>query len=66
MCARRPASSSRQSRPRKVKTLANTINSLFAENLSEDHLAELIRELEKKGRIKVTEGNVTYPRRRRS
>ena len=55
-----------QSRPRKVRTLANTINSLFAENLSDEHLSELIAELEKQGRIKVNDGNVTYPRRRRS
>lgn len=55
-----------QSRPRKAKTLANTINSLFTEQLSEQHLAELIQALEKKGHIKVANGNVTYPRRRRS
>jgi len=49
-----------QSRPRKVKTLANTINSLFTENLSEQQLAALIRELEQQQYIKVSNNNVSY------
>jgi len=49
-----------QSRPRKVKTLSNTINSLFTENLSDQHLAALVKELEQKQYIKVNSGNVSY------
>ena len=49
-----------QSRPRKVKTLSNTINSLFTETLSEQQLATLVKELEKKKYIKVSDGNVAY------
>ena len=53
-----------QSRPRKVKTLANTINSLFKENLTEQQLKELIKELEQKNYIKVKDGNITYRKNR--
>lgn len=49
-----------QSRPRKVKTLSNTINSLFTENLTEQQLAALVKELEQKHYIKVSNGNVSY------
>lgn len=49
-----------QSRPRKVKTLSNTINSLFTENLSDQQLSALVKELEKKGYIKVSNNNVSY------
>jgi hypothetical protein len=49
-----------QSRPRKVKTLSNTINSLFTENLSEQQLAALVKELEQKQYIKVSNSNVSY------
>ena len=49
-----------QARPRKVKTLANTISSLFTETLSEQQLALLIKELEKRKYITVSEGNVSY------
>ncbi len=49
-----------QARPRKVKTLSNTINSLFTENLSEQQLASLVKELEKKQYIKVSNSNVSY------
>jgi hypothetical protein len=49
-----------QSRPRKVKTLANTINSLFTENLTEQQLGILIKDLEQKQYIKVSNGNVSY------
>lgn len=49
-----------QSRPRKVKTLSNTINSLFTENLSEQQLAALVNELEQKQYIKVRNSNVSY------
>jgi len=47
-------------RPRKVRTLSNTISSLFTETLSEQQLAALIKELEKRNYIIVSEGNVTY------
>ncbi|TNF97722.1 MAG: NYN domain-containing protein [Gammaproteobacteria bacterium] len=47
-------------RPRKVKTLSNTISSLFTEPLSEQQLDKLIKELEKREYITVREGNVTY------
>jgi hypothetical protein len=49
-----------QSRPRKTKTLSNTINSLFTENLSEQQLTALVQELEKRHYIKLNNGNVTY------
>ncbi len=49
-----------QSRPRKVKTLSNTINSLFTENLSESQLAALVEELQKRKLIKVNSSNVSY------
>lgn len=49
-----------QSRPRTVKTLSNTINSLFKEDLSEQQLATLVRELEQHKYIKVKDGKVSY------
>lgn len=49
-----------QSKPRKVKTLSNTINSLFTENLTEQQLAELVKDLEKRKYIKVNDSKVTY------
>jgi len=48
------------SRPRKVKTLANTINTLFTKKLEEQELMSLINELQKKRYIEVSEGNVSY------
>lgn len=49
-----------QARPRKTKTLANTINSLFAENLSESELQTLINKLVQQEYIAVNNGNVSY------
>ncbi|MGP4845488.1 PIN domain-containing protein [Marinobacter sp. 1Y8] len=49
-----------QSRPRKVKTLSNTINSLFTEKLSEQQLAAILQDLEQRQYIKVNNGNVSY------
>ena len=49
-----------QSRPRKTKTLANTINSLFTQKLDENELSALITKLQEKNYIKVNQGNVTY------
>lgn len=48
------------SRPRKEKTLANTINTLFTQKLEERELMSLIEELQKKNYIVVSEGNVSY------
>lgn len=49
-----------QSRPRKVKTLANTINSLFTKQLGETELMALVEELRKRKYVEVSEGSVTY------
>jgi PIN domain-containing protein len=49
-----------QSRPRKVKTLSNTINSLFTEKLSDQQLTEILKDLEQRQYIKVNNGNVSY------
>lgn len=49
-----------QSRPRKVRTLANTINSLFTEKLSEQQLISIVKDLEQRKYIKVNNGNVSY------
>ena len=48
------------SRPRKVKPLANTINTLFTKKLEEGELMSLINELKEKRYIVVSEGNVSY------
>ncbi|MBD2859848.1 NYN domain-containing protein [Spongiibacter sp. KMU-158] len=49
-----------QSRPRKVKTLSNTINSLFTEKLSERQLGAIVKDLEQREYILVNNGNVSY------
>ncbi|MGR2740927.1 PIN domain-containing protein [Billgrantia sp. Q4P2] len=49
-----------QARPRKVKTLANTINSLFTEKLSEQQLSSIVKDLEQRKYIRVNNGNVSY------
>jgi PIN domain len=49
-----------QSRPRKVETLANTINSLFLKKLDETEPAELVGQLEEQGYIVVNQGNIKY------
>ena len=48
------------SRPRKVKTLKNTLNHLFTTKLDDPELDRLIKELEKKQVINIKQGNVTY------
>lgn len=48
------------SRPRKVKTLSNTINSLFMKQLGETELAELIDELSKRQYILIEKEQVSY------
>lgn len=49
-----------QSRPRKVKTLENTINSLFTKKLEETELRSLIDELTERRYISVSEGKISY------
>ena len=49
-----------QSRPRKIKTLANTINSLFTKKLEENELMSLVEELEAREYIVVRQGNLSY------
>jgi len=50
-----------QSRPRKVRTLENTINTLFTRKLEKKELADLIKELQKRKLIVVNQGsNVSY------
>lgn len=49
-----------QSRPRKVKTLQNTINNLIAETLNNTQLTAIVGELQKRKLIVVDKGNVRY------
>jgi hypothetical protein len=49
-----------QSRPRKVKTLTNTINSLFQKTLEEKELTALIAQLKNKKFIAINNENITY------
>ena len=53
-------SSRRHARPRKVKTLANTINSLFTKSLDEIELSRLVKELQERKYIVINQGNVSY------
>ena len=48
------------SKPRAVKTLSSTINSLFQKSLSEQEVSAIIKELEKQGAITITETKVAY------
>jgi hypothetical protein len=49
-----------QSRPRKVKTLQNTINILFTSKLDNQELQQIIHEHQEQKYIVVKDGNVTY------
>jgi hypothetical protein len=49
-----------QSRPRKVRTLQNTINSLFTKKLDPKELTALVKELEKRKLIVINKTNVSY------
>ena len=49
-----------QSKPRKMSTLANTINNIFTENLEARELDSLINKLIKSGYIAVRDGNISY------
>ena len=53
-----------QSRPRKIKTLSNTINSLFSPKLDEKELSTLINILKEQKYIAVKDSNVSYNLRR--
>lgn len=48
------------SRPRKVKTLANTINSLFSKTLEEAELMGIVEQMKKRNLIAVQNENVSY------
>lgn len=48
------------SRPRKLKTLQNTISNLISEELSNKELNALVGELQKRKFIVVTDGNIRY------
>ena len=48
------------SRPRKVKTLQNTINHLVAETLDDAKLAALVNEMQKRKLIVINKGNIKY------
>jgi hypothetical protein len=48
------------SRPRKVKTLQNTINTLFTKKLDQSELDAIIDELRKRNLIVVKQNNVSY------
>jgi hypothetical protein len=47
-------------RPRKVKTLTNTINALFMKKLEESELQELIEQMKQQKMIAVENDNVSY------
>ncbi|MDP9968832.1 hypothetical protein J2W39_000055 [Variovorax paradoxus] len=47
-------------RPRKVKTLTNTIGALFQKQMSEEELLALIGELQAQGLVSVSDTNVSY------
>ena len=49
-----------QSRPRKLKTLSNTINSLFSETLNNKEMESLIKRLQDKNYIVINEQNISY------
>jgi hypothetical protein len=48
------------SKPRTLKTLTSTIDSLFQKQLNEEELAALLKGLQSKGLITVDENKVTY------
>ena len=48
------------SKPRTLKTLTSTINSLFQKQLSEEELVALMKGMESKGYISINETKVSY------
>lgn len=53
------------SKPRKLRTLASTIGSLFKDGLSDDEVQSLIAQLEARGHIVVKQEKVSYNLRKR-
>jgi hypothetical protein len=49
-----------QSRPRKTRTLANTINALFSKTLEEAELMSIIEQMKKQKLIAIENENVSY------
>ncbi|MES9972442.1 MAG: PIN domain-containing protein [Candidatus Thiodiazotropha sp.] len=49
-----------QSRPRKVKTLQNTINTLFTKKLDNEEMQKVVSSLSQKKYIQINDGNVSY------
>ncbi len=49
-----------QSRPRKVKTLKNTINTLFTKKLDNDEMQEVVSSLIQQNYIQICDDNVSY------
>jgi len=47
-------------RPRKVRTLSNSINALFLKSLEALELASLVKALQKQGHISIEDDNVIY------
>jgi hypothetical protein len=47
-------------RPRTLKTLRNTIKALFANQMMDEELDELIEQLTKRGAIRIADGKVHY------
>ena len=47
-------------RPRTLKALGGTIQSLFQKKLSDDELQTLLDELSKRGVVKVADGKLSY------
>ncbi len=49
-----------QSRPRKVKTLQNTINTLFTKKLDNEEMQKVVSSLSQQNFIQISDGNVSY------
>ena len=49
------------SKPKTIKTLSSTINSLFQKSLSDAEINDVIEELKKQGKITVNKSKVLYP-----
>jgi RNAse (barnase) inhibitor barstar len=56
----RNLTSTKAGKPRKVKSLSNTINNLFGKSLGEAEVASFLKALEKRGHISLDGENVTY------
>lgn len=48
------------SRPRKTKTLGNSINSLFQKTLEESEVTRIIQEMQKRKWITIDQENISY------